>query len=249
MRVVVYTRVSTDTQVRGESLSDQSHDAAEWAAHAGHDVVATYTDPGRSGTLPAMDRPGLLDALEAVASGTADGIVVRDLDRLARELTVQEAVLAQVWSRPDTEVWEYSSGRPVLRDDPDDPMRTALRQMQGVFAQLDRAMTIKKLREARRNKTRRGMHANGPAPYGWRTEDGDLYPIAAEQLVLERLRALHATGLTQDEIASILNGSGYVTREGAAWTQPLVSRVLRRDAARSPERCAYEDARLAAIAS
>ncbi len=26
----------------------------------------------------------------------------------------------------------------ILRDDPDDPMRTALRQMQGVFAQLDR---------------------------------------------------------------------------------------------------------------
>lgn len=249
MRLGIYTRVSTDTQTRGESLHDQRHDGTEWAARAGHDVVAVYTDPGRSGTLPAMERPGLLDALDAVASGTMDGLVVRDLDRLARALTVQEAVLAQVWSRPGTEVFEYAAGRAVLRDDPDDPMRTALRQMQGVFFQLDRAMTIKKLRDARTNKTRKGMHANGPAPYGWVSVDGELHPIPGEQATLDALRALHAEGLNQTEIANVLNASGHRTREGAPWSQPIVSRVIRRDAARTPERVAYEDARLATIAS
>ncbi|MFE2276646.1 hypothetical protein ACFXAE_05085 [Streptomyces sp. NPDC059454] len=40
----------------------------------------------------------------------------------------------------------------ILPDDPKDPMRTAMRQMMGVFAQLDRGMTAAKLRSGRHIK-------------------------------------------------------------------------------------------------
>lgn len=80
---------------------------------------------------------------------------------------------------------------------PDDPMRTAVRQMQGVLAQLDRAMIVKKLRDARRNKIRRGMHANGPAPYGWRTVDGELVPVHAELAVIDSIRSHRSAGLNR----------------------------------------------------
>lgn len=244
MNIVLYTRVSTETQAKGESLADQEHDGRAWAESNGHTVVAHYTDPGLSGALSASERPGLVDALEALSSGAIDALVLRDLDRLARELTVQEAVLAQVWSRPGTSVFEYAAGREVLRDDPDDPMRTAMRQVQGVFAQLERAMIAKRLRDARRSKARRGQHANGPAPYGWRTQDGELIPVAAEQSLLDCIRKERAAGLNQTEIAEVLNGAGRRTREGSAWSQPIVSRILRRDD-RTPEQVAYQREQLA----
>lgn len=46
-----------------------------------------------SGALPVHERPGLLAALEALEADEAHGLVVHRLDRLARELHVQEAAL------------------------------------------------------------------------------------------------------------------------------------------------------------
>ena len=222
MIVGLYTRVSTDVQVRGESLADQEHDGREWAARHGHTVAAVYEDPGLSGKLPADERPGLADALDALESGAIDGLVVRDLDRLARELTVQEAVLAQVWSRPDTSVWEYARSAEVLRDDPDDPMRTTIRQVMGAFKELDRKMVAKRLRDGRKSKARRGGHANGPAPFGWETVDGELHPVPGEQDTLATIRRLVRLEWSQTRIAEVLNEDGHATRHGGPWTQPVV---------------------------
>ncbi|RYF59548.1 MAG: recombinase family protein, partial [Comamonadaceae bacterium] len=142
----LYTRVSTAVQVRGESLTEQDADGRAWAERCGHSVFRTYTDAGLSGRLPASERPGLAAALEALSAGLIDGLVIRDLDRLARELTVQEAVLGHIWSRPDAVVFEYASGREVLRDDPDDPMRTFVRQVMGAASELERGLIAKRLR-------------------------------------------------------------------------------------------------------
>jgi DNA invertase Pin-like site-specific DNA recombinase len=247
MNVGLYTRVSTETQVRGESLEDQEHDGHEWAERRRHHVVRVFTDAGLSGKLAADERPGLAAALEALEAGVIDGLVVRDLDRLARELTVQEAVLAQVWTRDDTIVFEYGRDAEVLRDDPDDPMRTTIRQVMGAFKELDRKLVAKRLRDGRRSKARKGKHANGPAPYGWVTRDGELWPVASELEVLDLMRELRASGARQADIAEALNAAGHPARSGGAWTQPVVSRILARDAARTPEQRAYHASRLGAL--
>lgn len=244
MNIALYRRVSTSTQVQGESLADQENDGRAWAANNGHAVAAVFTDAGLSGTLPAADRPGLTAALESLKAGAVDILLVRDLDRLARELTVQEAVLAHIWRIPEAQVFTFLGE--VLRDDPDDPMRTAMRQMAGVFAQLNRTHTVKLLRDARKAKARRGEHANGPAPFGWHTKEGDLIPVPAEQNVLASMRGLAAQGHTQTRIAAALNDARHTTREGAPWTQQHVSRVMHRDAARTPEQRDYQDERLTA---
>jgi DNA invertase Pin-like site-specific DNA recombinase len=247
MKVGLYTRVSTDTQVKGESLDDQNHDGRAWAKANGHHVVATYSDPGLSGRLPAAQRPGLADALEALEMGDIDALVVRDLDRLARELTVQEAVLAQLWKTPGAAAFTFHGE--VQRDDPDDPMRTAMRQMAGVFAELDRRMVVKKLRDGRRNKARKGQHANGPAPYGWTTDDGELVPVPAEQAALSAMREMQKAGATHATIATALREQGHPTKRGGAWSQPVVSRILARDGALSSEQLNYRADQLAKYAT
>lgn len=237
MNVGLYTRVSTTGQVDGESLPEQERNGRAWATANGHVVVAVYSDAGLSGALPVTERPGLADALEAVETGVIDGLVMRDLDRLARSVTVQEAVLAQAWLTPGAAVFTFHGE--VYRDDPDDPMRTAMREMAGVFAGLERRVIVKRLRDGRRAKARKGEHANGPAPYGWVSRDGDLYPVPGELAVLGKMRAFRATGATQTQIAAVLNDAGHPARNGGAWTQPVVSRILRREDNRTPEQRAY----------
>ena len=160
MKVVAYARVSTRGQAEdGLGLSVQAEGIEKWAKANGLELVAIVTDEGISGTRDAWDRPGLTEALTMLENGSADGLVVHRLDRLARSLTVQEAILAHLW-RLGRAMFTVDSG-PVLQDDPDDPMRTAMRQMAGVFAQLERAMLVKRLRceeaqgSARRSRRRK----------------------------------------------------------------------------------------------
>ncbi|WP_299052141.1 recombinase family protein [uncultured Nocardioides sp.] len=242
LNVGLYLRVSTAGQVESESLPAQERDCRVWAEAQGHKVAGVFSDPGRSGTLPAGDRPGLTAALDALTTGTIDGLVMRDLDRLARQLTIQEVVLAQVWARPNTAV--FTLGGEVPRDDPDDPMRTFARQVMGAAAELERSMLVKRMRDGRRYKAEQGQHANGPAPYGWRSVNGDLRSVQDEQVALGVMRRLAAQGWSHARIAAALREGGHPTKRGGAWSPPVVSRILARDTARTPAQRAYQEERL-----
>ena len=159
MNLIAYTRVSSDGQLDGFGIDTQERAIASWTKAHGHRIVRTVSDVGVSGATDAVDRPGLSAALEALDAREAHGLVVARLDRLARALTVQEAALAFIW-RIGAEVFTADAGQ-VLRDDPDDPMRTALRQVVGVFAELDRRMVVKRLRDGRAAKSATGRKAVG----------------------------------------------------------------------------------------
>jgi DNA invertase Pin-like site-specific DNA recombinase len=227
MRVALYLRVSTDRQAEeGNGLDVQERLCRAWAKAHGHTVVEVCQDAGISGTKTAVDRPGLSKALDLVHSGAADGLLVRDLDRLARELTVQEALLADIWRRADSGVFTATSGE-VLRDDPDDPMRRALRQVVGVFADLERAMVVKRMRDGRKAKAARGGYAVGAPPFGWTAQGGELVPHPEEQAVVRRIRKLHKTH-SHRGIAVVLNAESLLTKQGRPWTHQSVSAVLAR---------------------
>src|ERR1017187_8902842 len=98
MKLAEYDRVSTHAQLKdGYGLTIQAKDCRAFADANGHTIALRFTDGAVKGALPAEERPGLQDALRAVRDGTVDGLITGKLDRLARALTVQEAVLATAW--------------------------------------------------------------------------------------------------------------------------------------------------------
>jgi DNA invertase Pin-like site-specific DNA recombinase len=93
----------------------------------------------------------------AVADGEADGLVVHRVDRLARELHVQEVALAHARSAGEhVKVFEVAEGGEIKRDDPHDPQRKFLRQVMGAAAELVRGMIAARLQGGRRRKAARG---------------------------------------------------------------------------------------------
>ncbi|OKH63148.1 resolvase [Mycobacterium sp. SWH-M3] len=234
LRLVAYLRVSTIEQAEhGYGLTAQRTAIRAAAKAAGHRIVATTADEGVSGALGPDERPGLTEALDLIASGKADGLIVRDLDRLARAVTVQEAVLATIWTDTTAEV--FTSTGLVPRDDPDDPMRTAFREMAAVFAGLERRMIAKRLRDGRRAKAAAGGHATGATPYGWKSgkrsadnPNGALVPVPEEQAALRRMIELHHTGASTHQIADTLTAEGHPTKRGGRWASATVARILAR---------------------
>lgn len=225
VNLVAYLRVSTDRQAdEGFGLDVQEASIQRWAAGAGHTIVASFRDEGISGAKDLDDRPGLAAAL--TSAEVAEGIVVAKLDRLARSLTVQEAVLAQAWKH-GSRVFSADVGE-VLEDDPDDPMRTFVRQVMGAAAQLERGMIAARLRAGRRMKASKGGYAFGSPRFGRRAEERELVADPVEQAVISRMAELRSEGSSLKVVAATLNLEGLRPKRGDRWHPETVRRVLQR---------------------
>src|SRR5664279_3355479 len=85
VRAIGYARVSTSEQVEsGAGLTDQRRKLTAEIAHRGWDLVDLIVDEGESGK--DLDRPGIRSALDRIAAGEADALVVTKLDRLTRSV-------------------------------------------------------------------------------------------------------------------------------------------------------------------
>lgn len=241
LRLIIVRRVSTARQaVDGYGLDAQEADCRRYARNVGNiRIVHVVTDGdgkgGKSGKSTIDERPGLMEAVQWIADGKADGILAPNLDRLARELTVQEAVLSYVWALGGR-VFTADHGE-HLEDDETDPMRTAMRQMRGVFHQLDRGLIRKRLREGREAKGKQGGYAYGAPRYGQQAKDGELVDLVEEKDTEELIRQwADEEGIGPRPICARLNEQGIPAKRGGKWHPTTVMRIL------SPE--AREKARL-----
>lgn len=227
MRVIAYLRVSTVGQVTdGFGLPTQERLVRDWCRREGCRLVRVVSENGRSGTLSDEERPGLFEVLGALRAKEADAIIVTSLDRLARVLTVQEAVLAKAWTFGG-QVFTVDGGE-VLRDDPDDPMRTAMRQMAGVFAELDRKLVVKRLRNGKATKAAAGGYIGGAPPLGYRAEAGALVLDPDEAEVVAVIVGLRRDGASYREICAALDEAGHRPRRGGRWQPMVVRRIVQR---------------------
>ena len=105
----------------------------------------------------------------------------------------------------------------------------ALRQMIGVFAQLERGMISARLRSGRLLKAERGGYAGfGAPPYGTRAADGELVPEPSEVRAIERACALRTAGTSLRAIAEILTAEGFTPRRTNRWHPETLRRLLER---------------------
>ncbi|MCQ1582640.1 recombinase family protein [Streptomyces parvus] len=228
LRLVMYVRVSTAGQLDGYGLEAQEKDCRRWAKKHGHKVVKVCTDGAVSGKTADDERPGLTEALGIIAAGEADGILAPTLDRVARELTVQEAALSVIWAY-GSRAFTVDHGEHVA-DDEDDPMRKFVRQVMGAAADLERGLIAKRLRNGRKTKAAAGGYAHGAPAYGQKAVDKELTEDDDEAAVLAQMRAWQTEGLSIRAITAKLNDAEIPTKRGGRWHPTTVNRLLSPDA-------------------
>ncbi|MGP3942558.1 recombinase family protein [Streptomyces sp. 6N106] len=185
MRLAGHIRVSTGSRLDGFGLEDQERIVCRWTREHGHRLVKLFVEKAQSGTIAGDERPELATTLLRAEEKKAQGIIAPNLDRLVRELVVQETALAQCRTHGGRAGMADQGEN--LPDDPEDPMRTVMRQMMGVFAQLGRGMTVAKLRRGRR---RGGAGAGRPSPSPPATGRGpDVLPRDRDRPGIRRAQA------------------------------------------------------------
>jgi DNA invertase Pin-like site-specific DNA recombinase len=227
--IVGYVRVSTNTQAEeGLGLEVQERALRAWARSRQVRLGTIYRDEGQSGSNGIESRVGLADALERLRSGRAKGLVVYRLDRLARDLVLQEQLLAEL-RRYGAEVHSTAAGESAfLKDDPEDPSRALIRQVLGAVAQYERAMITLRLRSGRMRKAAKGGYAHGAPRLGYRAEGRALVPNPEEQRVVERVRELHTEGLSLRGIAKALEDEDLKPKRSDRWHPETVRLLIRK---------------------
>lgn len=230
-RAVGYLRISTEGQADGMGLDVQREAVEQWCQAKGHDLVAVKRDE-TSGTNGLADRVGLAEALDVLQTGGASLLVVPRLDRLARDLVLQEQLLREVW-RLGADVVSCAEGEGRIADDPDDPSRTLIRQVLGAVSEYERAMIALRMRRGRALKARNGGYAYGSPPYGWAADGkGGLVKVDDEQQVIDLIRTMVDEGLSGQQVADQLNHRRIRPRKGQQWYRSQVNRIIRREGMR-----------------
>jgi DNA invertase Pin-like site-specific DNA recombinase len=207
MRAIGYLRVSTEEQAQsGLGLEAQRARVLEEVQRRGWELAAVLVDEGYS--AKSLDRPAIGEALEELAAGRADALVVAKLDRLSRSLLD----FAGLMDRSRREGWQVVALD--LGVDTSTPSGEMLAGVLATFAQYERRLIGQRTRDALAVKRSQGARLGRPV----------LLPAT----VRERIAGLRSEGWSLPAIAAALNAEGVPTAQGGArWWPSTVAAVLR----------------------
>lgn len=213
IKAFAYMRCSGLGQVDGDTWNRQRAAISDFAEKNNLEIVSWYEERGISGKNDYDARPAM-QKMFAEFNGVRT-VVVERLDRVARDLIVQESIIARL----------QASGIELLSTAEDnicsdDPTRVFIRQVLGAVAALDRGLLCKKLRAARDRKRANGERCEGRKRYG--RDD-------AERAILAIILEKHAAGFNAEGIAWGLNLEGIKTRTGKEWRGSVIRKILRRE--------------------
>lgn len=221
-RLVGYARVSTDNQKDEGTIEIQIKALQEYAMRNGYELVEIFTDEGISGSKDLDNRPGLSAMFDCLESDTAvEGVLIFKLDRLARDLYIQEHLIRKLQDMNKTIV---SIKEPDICSN--DPMRKAFRQFMGIVAELEKAFITMRLSGGRINKARKGGYAGGCPAIGYVAEDKGLTIDNENAETVKTIFDLKAQGKTLRDICHVLTIRGYKTAKGGQWHPGTVRYIL-----------------------
>lgn len=212
-----YLRVSGKGQIDGDGFPRQRTAIKSYADTHGLKVIHWFEEQGISGTKDLENRPALQELMIALHANGTKVIIIEKLDRLARDLMVQETIIGDL-RKSGFEL--ISVCEPDLCSD--DPSRKLIRQVFGAISEYERSMIVLKLRASRERARIKHGRCEGRKPFGH---------TADEQATIARMQELREQGRNDLQIAAQLTAEGLKPRKADAWSSAVIARILNRSAA------------------
>ena len=225
MKVIGYTRVSTDEQAdKGLSLAAQRAKVEAYCKLYDLELVAMIEDAGQSGKT--LKRDGLQRALTMLRKGKAGGIVIAKLDRLTRSVVDGGTLIADYFGEKGNELFSVgdhintrsAAGRLVLN-----VLLSVSQWEREAIGERTREVLLHKIA----NRERCGKVRFG---YDLAPDGKMLVPNKVEQTAIRLMQKLRAAGESLRAIAAALNKRGIPTKEGRPWIFTSVLGILARAA-------------------
>ncbi len=225
IKVYGYLRVSGGVQVDRGGFSRQEKAIKGFCKERKYTIDSVFKEKGISGTKGELDRPAFQDMVGSILSNGVNTIVIESLDRLSREYRIQEQILIYLIGKGISLI-SANTGECVTDAIQGDPMKKAMVQMQGIFAELDKAQIVRRLIKGREKvKAEKGKCA-GSKHYG---EDSEAEKEIIKRITyMRRLKRGQRKRMSFQKIANKLNEEGILTKRGKLWTATGVKNIINR---------------------
>lgn len=220
IRAFGYLRVSGKSQVEGYGFDRQEETIRVYAEKASYEIVKNFREEAISGTKGEEDRPAFQEMVSEILRDGVRTIIIEGMDRLAREYRIQETLLIYLASKGITLICARTEEN-VTDAVQSDPMKKALIQIQGIFAELEKNLLVKKLRNAREKARAERGKCEGRKGYI------DVAPELIEEIKKLRRKPKGEDRMTYVKVAEELNRQGFRTRKGTPFTGQTVQNILR----------------------
>ena len=199
-RAYGYCRVSSEDQIRGESLEVQGERIAAICKEQGLSLAATFVEAGVSGSKPLRSRPQGARLLEAAKAN--DTIVSLRLDRAFRSTTDALQTVAELNAKG---VRLFIGDMGYIAGDAAGELHLS---MLASFATFERRRIAERIVEAKRSLRAKGRYAGGNVPFGYRlvgSPTGERTRHSSPVCYLEPVAEIH-------DLARELLAKGYSSR-------------------------------------
>ncbi|MFW6016945.1 MAG: recombinase family protein, partial [bacterium] len=110
-----------------------------------------------------------------------------------------------------------------------DYMTKAMRQIVGVFAELEKNRIADRLVRGRRRKAKNGKKASGNCPLGYKYHNGKVVIDKQNVRIIEEIFKLYLKERSIKKVMDIINDKDYRTQRGNKFSKYAISKILRND--------------------
>lgn len=226
MNYAIYLRKSrADLEYENEMDTLIKHEKTllELANKKGLTISSTYKEVVSGDTIAS--RPQMQNLLRDVEEGLYDGVLVMEVERLARGDTIDQGIVAQTFKLSNTKIIT-----PTKTYDPNNEYDEEYFEF-GLFMSRREYKTIKRrLNAGRLRSVADGNYVGSIAPYGYnRIRIDKNWTLAInenESEVVKLIYQFYIEGKSKNEIARQLNSLGYKTRNDKKWTVNTIKDIL-----------------------
>lgn len=162
-RAITYARVSGDDRSKdGRNLAGQLEMCREYSIKRGYHIVEELAEDDRGASGASFELEQLNKILDLARNRSFDVLVVREVDRLSRNLAKQ--LIVEEWLKREGVRIEY-----VLGEYSDTPEGNLMKNIRATVAEFERLKIVERNKRGRRLKAEAGsVVSHGQAPYGYR---------------------------------------------------------------------------------
>jgi site-specific DNA recombinase len=227
----LYARVSTKRQEQETTIESQLSRLLSYAQQNGYHIAPDHQFIDQAVSGKGLARPGLDRLRDTAMTGSFTVLLCLSPDRLARNVGIQQLLLEEL---KRFRIQVIFLNQPKRGESPQDQL---LLNIEGVFAEYERAVIRDRMRRGQLHRLRQGESMPSPAPYGYgyqpATKNHGGYwlvePKEAE-VVSQVFRWYIEETISIFDIVDRLNAQKIPSAEGSQWGYSSVQRMLHQSA-------------------